>query len=41
MRKLPRADVVIIGLGAPGRVASYVLTKSGLHVVGFGGAAAA
>ncbi len=31
---LPQADVVIIGLGAAGGIASYVLTKAGLNVVG-------
>jgi gluconate 2-dehydrogenase alpha chain len=31
---LPTTDVVIIGLGAAGGVASYVLTQAGLHVVG-------
>lgn len=31
---LPKSDVVIIGLGAGGGIASYVLTKAGLNVVG-------
>jgi gluconate 2-dehydrogenase alpha chain len=30
---LPKADVVIIGLGAAGGIASYVLTKAGISVV--------
>lgn len=34
MRTLPKTDVVIIGLGAAGGMASYVLTKAGLNVVG-------
>jgi gluconate 2-dehydrogenase alpha chain len=34
MKVLPKTDVVIIGLGAAGGIASYVLTKAGLHVVG-------
>ncbi|MDB5059377.1 MAG: hypothetical protein JWO59_2849 [Chloroflexi bacterium] len=34
MKRLPKTDVVIIGLGAAGGIASYVLTKAGLHVVG-------
>ncbi|MCC6314381.1 MAG: GMC family oxidoreductase, partial [Thermomicrobiales bacterium] len=31
---LPKADVVIIGLGAAGGIASYVLTRAGINVVG-------
>ena len=31
---LPRTDVVIIGMGAAGGIASYVLTGAGLNVVG-------
>lgn len=34
MNALPKTDVVIIGLGAAGGIASYVLTKAGLKVVG-------
>src|ERR1700730_10970936 len=34
MKVLPKTDVVIIGLGAAGGIASYVLTTAGLHVVG-------
>lgn len=30
---LPKADVVIVGLGAAGGIASYVLTKAGINVV--------
>lgn len=33
-RSLPKVDVVIIGLGAAGGIASYVLTKAGINVVG-------
>lgn len=32
---LPRADVVIIGLGAAGGIAAHVLTQAGINVVGF------
>ena len=31
---LPKADVVIIGLGAAGGIAAHVLTKAGINVVG-------
>jgi gluconate 2-dehydrogenase alpha chain len=31
---LPKTDVVVIGLGAAGGIASYVLTEAGLNVVG-------
>ncbi len=31
---LPKADVVIVGLGAAGGIASYVLAKAGINVVG-------
>jgi gluconate 2-dehydrogenase alpha chain len=31
---LPKADVVIIGLGAAGGIASHVLTQAGINVVG-------
>jgi gluconate 2-dehydrogenase alpha chain len=34
MKTLPKTDVLIIGLGAAGGIASYVLTKAGLQVVG-------
>jgi gluconate 2-dehydrogenase alpha chain len=35
MRKqLPKADVVIIGLGAAGGIAAHVLTQAGINVVG-------
>ncbi|HWE61362.1 MAG TPA: GMC family oxidoreductase [Chloroflexota bacterium] len=34
MKTLPKTDIVIIGLGAAGGIASYVLTKAGLRVVG-------
>lgn len=34
MKRLPKTDVVIIGLGAAGGIASYVLATAGLHVVG-------
>jgi gluconate 2-dehydrogenase alpha chain len=34
MARLSKKDVVIIGMGAAGGVASYVLTKAGLDVVG-------
>jgi len=34
MSQLPKTDVVIIGLGAAGGIASYVLTQAGLNVVG-------
>jgi gluconate 2-dehydrogenase alpha chain len=34
MAALPKTDVVIIGLGAAGGIAAYVLTKAGLDVVG-------
>src|SRR5579864_8503162 len=33
MAPLSKTDVVIIGLGAAGGIASYVLTKAGLKVV--------
>lgn len=33
MKQLPKADVVIVGLGAAGGVAAHVLTKAGLSVV--------
>src|ERR1700680_4937466 len=32
--QLKKTDVVIIGLGAAGGIAAYVLTKAGLNVVG-------
>jgi gluconate 2-dehydrogenase alpha chain len=32
--QLPKADVVIIGLGAAGGIAAHVLTKAGIDVVG-------
>src|SRR5579871_2942024 len=34
MKTLAKTDVVIIGLGAAGGIASYVLTRGGLRVVG-------
>jgi gluconate 2-dehydrogenase alpha chain len=34
MKTLPKTDIVIIGLGAAGGIASYVLTRAGLRVVG-------
>lgn len=34
MAQLPKTDVVIIGMGAAGGTASYVLTQAGLDVVG-------
>ncbi|MDB5059269.1 MAG: rane-bound D-gluconate 2-dehydrogenase large subunit [Chloroflexi bacterium] len=33
MKTLPKADVLLIGIGAAGGIASYVLTKAGLSVV--------
>jgi gluconate 2-dehydrogenase alpha chain len=33
MSTLPKTDVVIIGIGAAGGIASYVLTKAGINVV--------
>lgn len=33
-RTLPKKDVVLIGMGAVGGIASYVLTEAGLEVVG-------
>lgn len=34
MKTLPKTDVAIIGLGAAGGIAAYVLTKAGLNVAG-------
>ena len=34
MAHQPKTDVVIIGMGAAGGIAAYVLTKAGLNVVG-------
>ena len=33
-KRLKKTDVVIVGLGATGGVAAYVLTKAGVEVVG-------
>lgn len=32
--QMPKADVVIIGLGAAGGIAAHVLTQAGINVVG-------
>ena len=34
VNEMPKTDVVIVGMGAAGGVAAYVLTKAGLKVVG-------
>ena len=33
MKTLPKADVLLIGIGAAGGIASYVLTRAGINVV--------